>query len=433
MKTFLNQWNAKEEETIWQEGIFIFDSSTLLNFYEFSVDARKDIYTNIFPLLKDRLWITNQTEHEFHKHREKVANRPEALYQEIKDKYYPDKHFKVFVQQYDQLKARTAKTNRHPYLTQEIFKDFEEALAGLAKQEKLLESKLDLEIDQRLAEHTAAIEKDQLLSFFKVTPAYSYREIMEIVKEGEFRYRHGIPPGYADEKEKTGIEKFGDLIIWKQSIDLARQLKKPVLLIIDDLKADWCVTDKKDKRKLVSPRFELIKEMQDEGGVAFWLYDSSQFVYKAKELLKSSVNEQVIKEVSSLAIKRRDTVEDAIFAWAKKRFKADQTLWPADFRDEDTGADIIQMIDGVAFSIQIKQYSGRVRMRDLIDDINEVDSITQGSYIFEGNILVIVGETPAVASTIHEFMAEHLKNIQVYSGYIDDSNNFIELHADNRM
>ena len=41
----------------------------------------------------------------------------------------------------------------------------------------------------------------------------SFKQIYEIILEGDYRYRHQIPPGYEDTKGKEGIQKFGDLII----------------------------------------------------------------------------------------------------------------------------------------------------------------------------------------------------------------------------
>jgi len=36
MKSVLNRWTIEEEAKNWMKAIFVFDSSTLLNFYEFS-------------------------------------------------------------------------------------------------------------------------------------------------------------------------------------------------------------------------------------------------------------------------------------------------------------------------------------------------------------------------------------------------------------
>ena len=427
MKSLLNRWDYKEEADIWKKAIFVFDSSVLLNFYEFSEKSRQDIYKNIFLKLKERLWITNQTEFEFLKHRERVTNRTTELYNEVKEKHFPGKHLKVFTQQFDQLKTRTGKDTRHPYILPDIFKKFEEVVAELVKLNEVLEQDLTKQIAQRLDEHNKEIEKDKLLNFFQITPGYKYDKLMEIVQEGEFRYRNKIPPGYADEKTKdVGIAKYGDLVIWKQIIELAGLKKQPVLLVIDDLKEDWFLTDNKDKNKLLSPRDELIKEMQDIGGVQFWAYSTSQFLYKANENLKSEISKEAIKEVKDVTTSRIKFAEKAVFDWATRRFNADETVWAADFWKKDTGADIIQVVDGVTFSIQIKYFSGRMRMKDLNEEIEQIKSIKTGEFTFESNTVVLVTDDRETAETLPRFMTQYLPGFEVFAGYLNENDEFVE-------
>lgn len=429
MKSLLNRWDTKEEASIWQQAIFVFDSSSLLNFYEFSTSTRQNIYDNIFPLLKERLWIANQTEYEFLKHRDKLINRPDGLYREIKEQHYPAKHLKAFILQYEQLKTRTGKNTRHPYITPETFKDFDAALGELTKHQQMLESSLNQQIDERLADHAKVIQSDALLTYFQVTTGYSYSELMEIVKEGEFRYRHKIPPGYADEKTKDefGIAKFGDLIIWKQVIGLAKRLKKPILLVIDDLKLDWCITDKQDKAKLIAPREELIKEIQDEGGVKFWAYSTSQFLHNANQFLKSRIAADVIEEVQEVVKNRGVLVEEAVFAWAQERFNSDETLLATDFWKNDTGADIIQTLDGVLFSIQIKNLTGPLFLKNLDKYVDEIMSINSGEVTFENNIVVLVTTSFVRALHLQELIGKRLPpSFLIFAGCINEKGEFVE-------
>ena len=62
-------------------------------------------------------------------------------------------------------------------------------------------------------------------------------QLMEYVKEGEFRFRYKMPPGYKDEEEKDKeakkdskkdnfegrIRKYGDLFVWKEIIDIGKE------------------------------------------------------------------------------------------------------------------------------------------------------------------------------------------------------------------
>jgi hypothetical protein len=99
---------------------------------------------------------------------------------------------------------------------------------------------------------------------------YNFDEIMEIIKEGELRYRSKIPPGYKDQGSKEGISIYGDLILWKQIIAHAKKVKKPIILIINDIKEDWCYK-KEQKQKIEKPREDLIKELYTTTGMELWM------------------------------------------------------------------------------------------------------------------------------------------------------------------
>ena len=122
--------------------------------------------------------------------------------------------------------------------------------------------------------------------------------IRDRVKEGELRYKFKIPPGYEDEKGKIGTQIFGDLIIWKQTIDLSKKLNSDVIFITNDLKEDWCHKD--SRNRILSPREELIKELFDESNCQLWMYNQTQFIYKSKEYLKIGFDETKIEEISSV-------------------------------------------------------------------------------------------------------------------------------------
>ncbi len=52
MKAVLRKLTSEEEKVVWQQALFVFDRSAVLNFYEYSDTTREDIYNNIFKLLE---------------------------------------------------------------------------------------------------------------------------------------------------------------------------------------------------------------------------------------------------------------------------------------------------------------------------------------------------------------------------------------------
>lgn len=58
-------------------------------------------------------------------------------------------------------------------------------------------------------------------------------------EEGETRYKKDVPPGFKDAKNKDGVRKYSDLILWKELLRFAAKEKKHIIFVTDDVKADW--------------------------------------------------------------------------------------------------------------------------------------------------------------------------------------------------
>ena len=92
------------------------------------------------------------------------------------------------------------------------------------------------------------------------------KRILEIINEGELRYKYNIPPGYKDNK-KEGIDKFGDLFIWKEILNLPtimREINEFIFLTSDE-KEDWWDKEKKVKEFL----FDEFKDINPNVNISF--------------------------------------------------------------------------------------------------------------------------------------------------------------------
>ena len=72
-----------------------------------------------------------------------------------------------------------------------------------------------------------------------VMKAPSQLDLYNWCAEGEMRYKKQIPPGFKDAKNKDGLRKYSDLILWKEIIRYATEKKVNVIFVTDDVKADW--------------------------------------------------------------------------------------------------------------------------------------------------------------------------------------------------
>jgi hypothetical protein len=304
-----------KEKKIWKNCIFIFDTSALINFYYYSKNAQENIFNQIFKKLKGRLWVPNHVEYEYLINRETSYKKPiDEKYGKLKSEEikqineYISKLKGQLKEQLVQVKQKTQKNDTHPYIKPDIITSFESKFDEFINNFNQFSKEIEEEIKLRVEEIEAIATNDTVLNAFEeyleVGKSYSFSKIMEIVSEGKIRYEFDIPPGYSDSKgqnRKQGFQIFGDLIIWKQIIDFAKEKKLPIILITNDItKDDWCYAKKHgNETRIERPREELIKEINEFAKVDFWMYTPAQFFHNANKFLKTSISNEIIKEVGS--------------------------------------------------------------------------------------------------------------------------------------
>lgn len=112
------------------------------------------------------------------------------------------------------------------------------------------------EIIQEIEDLVYRLEVEQ-----KIGKRFKIQEEINLIKEGEIRYKYKIPPGYKD-CEKPDISKFGDLFVWKEILEFSKeQQHKTIFFITNDLKEDWWQLDKNNKILKINP---LLKREFDE-------------------------------------------------------------------------------------------------------------------------------------------------------------------------
>jgi hypothetical protein len=80
-------------------------------------------------------------------------------------------------------------------------------------------------------------------------------------------------------------------------IDHARNLRRPIVFVTDDVKEDWYW---RYEGKTIGPRPELIAEMADKAGVFFYCYKTDQFMSYAKKYLHTVTADKAIEEVKQI-------------------------------------------------------------------------------------------------------------------------------------
>lgn len=277
MKNILKEYleiSEQDKNNLWNESIFVFDTNVLLNMYRFSQKTRDALFSAL-EKLKDRIWLPYHVVQEYHK------NRCETVYESI-DKY--------------------------DYIIKESDKFIEECKKSLRLQEteitalrQYLNNWLNNEKTQNLLVVTPLNDEilNKLLILFdnKVGMPYEQDKLDQIKKDAILRYENKIPPGYEDAKKINGAydnNAYGDLIVWKQILDYAKENSKDVIFITSDQKGDWWF---KAHGKTVGPRYELKKEFMTYTKRIFHLYSMESFLVKYSELYGVDTDQKVIEEI----------------------------------------------------------------------------------------------------------------------------------------
>lgn len=268
---------------MWQECVFAFDANMLLHIYRYTPDTQESFY-RVLERLKDRIWIPHQAAIEYYENREKVIEDQLKVYDDIN---------RILDEAYIKLENHLAAFKRHVSVKTDPVIEFIKSGTANAKE--------SLEDSKQAHPNTAAaaLLGEKLTALFegKVGDQFSAARLLEIYEEAERRFKAQIPPGYKDAKGKEYPDKYGDAVVWFQLIEHAKALRKPIIFVTDDRKDGWW---RKEKGQTVSPRPELINEIENEASVKFYMYHSEQFLNHAQEFLELEDQQAAIREVEEI-------------------------------------------------------------------------------------------------------------------------------------
>lgn len=282
MKDFFPGYSRKSEleiKKIWQNGIIMFDTNVLLNLYRYSKSTRETI-VRLIGKFKCQIWLPHQAALEYNKNRYEVIADQEKTYKEFTEKII-------------QIQKDLQTTSKPPFLSEKVHEKLNNVF-----------EKVNSEVEESINKYSDYLKDDPIYTDLgklfekRITDSFDEKQLDDIFKEGEERFKKKIPPGYEDEKNKTGNRRYGDLVLWKQVIAKAKELGKPVLLITDERKNDWWWKIK-DGRNM-GPRHELVSEMKNEAQVDFHMYSSERFLSYGQTFLEEQINEKALKEIQAM-------------------------------------------------------------------------------------------------------------------------------------
>ena len=254
--------------------LIIPDTNILLYLYKCSFNSNQNI-VELLEKVKEKVIIPNRVYKEFLAHKDKEQAKIDRKY---------DTFTKELKKQINELKTKIKGSISESRKYE--FPNCNELETGIGVFLDKAEEAITTYQNSLLAEKqnkSIQIENvDQLIQYWinenKINTEQSIIRLMEIVREGEVRYRYKMPPGYMDEEEKdkdqkndfeSRIRKYGDLFIWKEVLSIAKseQIAKYLLFLTNDIKEDWWVLkNEQSNREAVRMRDELKKEYVAETG-----------------------------------------------------------------------------------------------------------------------------------------------------------------------
>lgn len=284
---------------ILEHGIIVFDTNVLLNLYFYTTETKNKMI-GVMEKYKDRLWMPYQVGWEYFNNRENKIEILRGSCDKIKAKVKESKD--------GFAKLLDDNFKRHPYIVREKLKElFNKGLESVEKELNTLQAK-----DPDYAKNDTVWQKLTDLYDGRVGDDYDLDRLNAIYLEGEKRYALEIPPGYCDIKDKKdrgSRHLYGDLIIWKMSIEHAAEIGADLIFVTEDKKPDWY-----DKKKQL-PRKDLMCEFRKESnGQSVLLCDQEGFLRLVEKHLGEGMDEEAMEEIKDVAkeeeIKRNREMEE---------------------------------------------------------------------------------------------------------------------------
>jgi len=263
MKIFFKEFyplTKNEFKSLWKRCIFVFDASFLLDLYEYSEKAAKEVLNLLKKLKKEgRIWIPYQFAFEYQKERLSTIKKLQNSC---------DKALGV--------------------------------IDSLSQQKCLeLSGKIQLvkdEIEKRKKFYIGLFNKDKFRD--NLTDIFNNKVGKKITDDNKIK--KALENG---EKRKIDIkEHYGDLVGWCEITEYAKSNKKPIIFITSEKKDAWwwILYDK----TTIGPRYELRKDIIDEANVLFHIYRTKNFLDNAEKYLKQKISKDVVSEVEEINKKR---------------------------------------------------------------------------------------------------------------------------------
>lgn len=313
------------KELLELDYIIVCDTNVLLNVYRYSPEFT-DFALKCLSEVKDKIVMPYTVTLEYKRHNKKeyhaMKKRVQKASSDIKSQMNSTKN-KI--------------TNSCDVLMKLQYPDIELLKESLLEKLTAVEAELEAFFDDRsVLGQIADIwgKRDLVYELFEEiekkqeVKACSQEELYSICEEGEKRYKDNIPPGYKDAKNKDGLRKYSDLIIWKEIINYSKDTAQNIIFVTDDKKEDWWESDNIFHKKLV-------EEFENETSMKIVPFTSIGFYAEISK-------DYGIKQTDAIGLALKATDQEYFERVEEKDFEklSDDIAWSGDSLVDTNGAHI---------------------------------------------------------------------------------------------
>ena len=317
IEEFLYMINIEEFKKIrTQNYMIVLDTNIFLELYRQPANISLDIIQAL-KQVRDHLFIPRQVYDEYIKNYQTVCGSEKKKYQKV------SKELSESIRKLQEdIHTKMNEYRKHNYTDiSKLQNDLNEKIANIQDIIKIFEAghQEEKKISMDFLDHDKVKEfLDFLLKKGRVEDSLTYSEKLEIFKEGQLRFELLLPPGYMDD-QKEGIDKYGDLLVWKSIIRVAKKTNSNIIFVCNDLKEDWWHKKGEIPMDLREELLEEFKEQNPFLDVHFLTLDKF-FSYLSEELQignsKSALQLSAVEDARNLLEKYNKKIRKKIYCTA---------------------------------------------------------------------------------------------------------------------
>lgn len=237
--------------------LIVLDTNILLELYRQPASISIDVIQALKQILNN-LYVPRYVYDEYIRNYQKICGSEKKKYQKVSGELIA-----LIRKLKEDIRAKTNGYRMHNYIDiTKLQNDLNEKIDDM----KLIIERFQKDHKTEINSNLEFLKNDEVKEFVdllvaekKIGAIIPFYEKLAILQEGQVRFDNLIPPGYKD-CEKDGIDKYGDLFIWKNIIKVAKEQSANILFVCNDVKEDWW---EKDRENPIDLKNELLMEFKE--------------------------------------------------------------------------------------------------------------------------------------------------------------------------